>query len=540
MKKIIECVPNFSEGRNQKTIDAIADAIRQTAGCQILDVDPGASTNRTVYTFVGDPEAVVEGALAGARVAKELIDMRQHTGAHPRFGAMDVCPFIPVANTTMEECADVAREFGRRAGEELGLPIYLYEEASKRDYRKRLPDVRQGEYEGLAERLKEEKWKPDYGPSEFVPSWGATATGARKFLIAYNVNILGTKHQAHRIALNVREAGRNDGQPGRLKDVKGIGWFVDEYNMSQVTVNLNNYQVTPIHTLFEEVKKDAAELNVGVAGSEVIGIIPLESIMMAADYYIEKEQLFIIEEDQKVRLAIERLGLNSVANFNPQERIIEYIVAEKPEEPLASLSVREFVEEVAARTAAPGGGSVSAQLAAVGVGLGSMVTKLTFGVRKFEHLDQKMREIIPILHEVTQKLIPMIDADTNAFNEYMDAMRLPNVTAEEKAARLAAMQDGLKSAISIPLGTMQLGDSAWDCMTEAAKHVNYASKSDVQVGARALETGIWGAWQNVLINIADIDDETYKTEILKEAETIYQRAEKNCANILDILDKRSQ
>lgn len=538
MKKLIECVPNFSEGRNQKTIDAIADAIRQTAGCQVLDVDPGASTNRTVYTFVGDPEAVVEGALAAAAVAKELIDMRQHEGAHPRFGAMDVCPFIPVANVTMEECADVAREFGRRAGEELELPIYLYEHASEREYRKRLPDVRQGEYEGLAERLKEDKWKPDYGPSEFVPTWGATATGARMFLIAYNVNILGTKHQAHRIALNVREAGRGD-EPGRLKDVKGIGWFVDEYNMAQVTVNLNNYQVTPIHTLFEEVKKDAAELNVGVAGSEVIGIIPLESILMAADYYIEKEKLFIIEEDQKVRLAIERLGLNSVAKFDPKERIIEYIVAEEPNEPLASLSVRGFVEEVAARTAAPGGGSVSAQLAAVGVGLGSMVTKLTFGVRKFEHLDQKMRDIIPTLHGVTQKLIPMIDADTNAFNEYVAAMRLPNGTDEEKATRHAAMQAGLKSAIDIPLTTMRLGDSAWNCMIEAAKHVNYASKSDVQVGARALETGIWGAWQNVIINVPDIEDEAYKTEILKEAEAIYQQAEKNCAEILDILEKRN-
>jgi glutamate formiminotransferase / formiminotetrahydrofolate cyclodeaminase len=538
MKKIIECVPNFSEGRNQKTIDAITDAIRQTPGCQVLDVDPGASTNRTVYTFVGDPEAVVEGALAAAKVAKELIDMRTHEGAHPRFGAMDVCPFIPVANVTMEECVEVSKVFGRRAGEELGLPIFLYENASEREYRKKLPDVRQGEYEGLAERLKEDKWKPDYGPSEFVPTWGVTATGARMFLIAYNVNILGTKHQAHRIALNVREAGRGD-QPGRLKDVKGIGWFVDEYNMAQVTVNLNNYQVTPIHTLFEEVKKDAAELNVGVAGSEVIGIIPLESILMAADYYIEKEKLFIIEEDQKVRLAIERLGLNSVAKFDPKERIIEYIVAESPDEPLASLSVRGFVEEVAARSAAPGGGSVSAQLAAVGVGLGSMVTKLTFGVRKFEHLDQKMRDIIPTLHGVTQKLIPMIDADTNAFNEYVDAMRLPNGTDDEKATRHAAMQAGLKSAIDIPLTTMRLGDSAWNCMIEAAKHVNYASKSDVQVGARALETGIWGAWQNVIINLPDIEDEAYKTEILKEADAIYQQAEKNCAEILDILEKRS-
>jgi glutamate formiminotransferase/formiminotetrahydrofolate cyclodeaminase len=312
---------------------------------------------------------------------------------------MDVCPFIPVANTTMAECVAVAREFGRLAAEELGVPFFLYEEAAAHDYRRKLPDLRRGEYEGLAARLKDPDWQPDFGPAEFVPEWGATAVGARMFLIAYNVNILGTSNQAHRIALNLREAGRGEDEPGRLKDVKGMGWFVEEYNLAQVTVNLNNYKVTAIHTLFEAVKEEAAALGVGVAGSEIVGVVPLAAILMAADYYIDKENLFVGEEDQKVRLAMERLGLNSVAPFDPQEKIIEYRVAEPPDEPLAGLSLRGFIEAVAARTAAPGGGSVSAALAALGAGLGAMVAKLTYGVRKFEDRDAQMRAVIPPLQK---------------------------------------------------------------------------------------------------------------------------------------------
>ena len=537
MKKIVECVPNFSEGRDKAVINAIADAIRGTKGCTLLDVDPGKSTHRTVYTFVGDPESVIEGAVAAARVAKDKIDMRLHKGEHPRFGAMDVCPFIPVANVTMEECAEIAKRFAKKAADELDIPFFLYEEAAEHDYRRKLPDVRKGEYEALEERLKDPRWKPDFGPSEFVPTWGITATGARMFLIAYNVNILGTSNQAHRIALNLREAGRGEDQPGKLKELKGMGWFVDEYNMAQVTVNLNNYNVTPIHVLFEAVKEEAKALGLAVAGSEIVGIVPLESLIMAADYYIEKENLFIYEEDQKIRLAIERLGLNSVATFNPQDKVIEYIVAEPPEEPLANLTVRGFIEEIAARTSAPGGGSASAAMAAVGTGLGSMVAKLTQGVRKFEQVDVHMRNTIPTLHELTQKLIPMIDADTSAFNEYMEGLRMPRGTEAEKEARIAKMQAGLKTAINVPLGTMRLGDGAWDALCEVARYGNPASKSDTQVGARALETGIWGAYQNVLINIKDVHDETYKVEILEEADVMEKRSRKKCAEVLAILDQ---
>ncbi len=567
MKKIVECVPNFSEGRDKDIIDAIADAIRKTKGCTLLDVDAGQSTNRTVYTFVGEPESVIEGALASARAARLKIDMRHHKGGHPRFGAMDVCPFIPVAGVTMQECVEISKLFAARAAEELQVPIFLYEESADQDYRRKLPDIRKGEYEGLEERLKDPIWKPDFGPAQFVPEWGATAAGARMFLIAYNVNILGTSNQAHRIALNLREAGRSEsenrgGEPqlvdnqgeqrecggnrdvknqsGRLKDVKGMGWFVDEYNMAQVTVNLTNYHVTPIHVLFEEVKREAALLNVGVAGSEIVGIVPLDSLLMAADYYIKLENLFVYEEDQKIRLAIERLGLNSITQFKPKERIIEYIVAEPLEEPIAGLSVRAFIEEIAARSVAPGGGSVSAGMAAMGVGLGSMAAKITNGVRKFESSQPYMQKHIPLLHDLTRKLIPMIDADTSAFNEYMEGFRMPRGEGEDDPltqARMAKMQAGLKTAISVPLNTMRLADSAWEALCEIAPHINPASKSDLEVGAKALESGIWGAFRNVCINLQDIQDDNFKIETLKEAEKIADRSKVKCLEVISILTK---
>jgi glutamate formiminotransferase/formiminotetrahydrofolate cyclodeaminase len=453
-------------------------------------------------------------------------------------GAMDVCPFIPVANVSMDECVAISKTFGRLAAEALGVPFFLYEASAVHDYRRKLPQVRQGEYEGLAGRLEEPEWAPDFGPAAFVPQWGATATGARSFLIAYNVNILGTSNQAHRIALNLREAGRGPDVPGRLKAVKGMGWFVDEYNMAQVTVNLNDYQVTPIHTLFEEVKKEAAALNVGVAGSEIVGLVPLASILMAADYYMEKENLFILDEDQKVRLAVERLGLNSVAPFDPKEKIIEYRVAETPDEPLAAMRLRDFVQEVASRSSAPGGGSVSALLVAMGAGLGAMVGKLTYGVRKFESVDAQMRKCIPPLHDAAARLIPMIDADTTAFKDFMAALRLPRGTDAERTARAEQMQAGLKKAIDIPLTTMKLGDGAWDALCDVARYGNPASRSDVEVGARTLETGIWGAYKNVMINMTDITDDEFRTRIVGEAEAIVKRAAQKCADVLEILESR--
>lgn len=538
MRKIVECVPNFSEGRNKDIIDAISDSIRAVEGVTLLDVDPGKSTNRTVYTFVGDPEAIVEGALAAARTAKKLIDMSKQTGEHPRMGAMDVCPFVPVANVSMEECVEVSKIFAKRAAEELNVPFYLYEHSQEQEYRKKLPQIRQGEYEGLADKIIKPEWKPDFGPAEFVPSWGATVTGARFFLIAYNVNILGTSNQAHRIALDLREAGRGPEQRGQFKELKGLGWFVDEYNMAQCSFNLNNFNVTSVHEVFEAVKERAKLINVGVAGSEVIGLIPLAAILKAADYYCEKENLFILDEEQKVKLVIDRMGLNSVSQFNPAERIIEYIIREEPNEPLASLTTRGFIEEINARSSAPGGGSASAAIAAIGTGLGSMVAKLTYGVRKFEHLDKDMREIIPPLHKATMDLIPMIDADTNAFNDYVEAIRLPKKTEEDKQKRFEKMQQGLKKAIKVPLSTMKFGSNAWEMMIKVAKLGNINSKSDIQVGARALELGIWGAYQNVLINMKDIKDEKFVTETLKIAEELRDNAKTKCDEVLKILDER--
>jgi glutamate formiminotransferase/formiminotetrahydrofolate cyclodeaminase len=538
MKKIIECVPNFSEGRDIHIIEAIANAIRQTNGCQLLDVDPGKSTNRTVITFVGDPKSVVQGALNAAKTARELIDMSKHTGEHPRMGAMDVCPFIPVANVSMEECVACAVEFARLASEQLNIPIYLYEEAQTTECRKKLPQIREGEYEAIPSRIVTPEWKPDFGPAKFVPEWGATVTGARNFLIAYNVNLLGTKEQAHRIALDIRDNGRNDGKPGLLKETKAIGWHVNEYNLAQVSINLTNFLVTGIHTAFEACKSISSSLRIAVTGSELVGLIPLDAILQSAEYYILKENLMIVDEAQKINLVVDRLGLNSITPFIPAKRIIEYMVREEGTEPLADLSVRDFVKSIAARSSAPGGGSASAAVAAIGAGLGCMVAQLTYGVRKFEHVENEMRKIIPVLHQVTNQLIPLIDADTNAFNDYVEAMRLPKVTEVEKVTRNAAMQDGLKKAIEVPLTTMRIADSAWDMMLEVAMFGNIASKSDVEVGAKSLETGIWGAHKNVLINLKDIQDETYQEKILNEANILLQRAHERCTQTIECINKR--
>src|SRR5512144_370554 len=412
MRKLVECVPNFSEGRDRTVIDAIAEAIRSTAGCTLLDVDPGASTNRTVYTFVGSPEAAVAGALAAARVARGRIDMRAQKGEHPRVGAMDVCPFVPVSGVSMEDCVGLANELGRRLAAELSVPVYLYGHAAKADHRRTLQQIRAGEYEGLADRVGKPEWRPDYGPAQFVPAWGATCAGARDFLIAYNVNVLGTKEQAHRIALDVREQGRGPRQPGRLKAVRAIGWWVEEYGLAQVSINLEDYQTTPPHVAYEACAEEARKLSLAVAGSELVGLIPLAAVLAAAEHYVAQEGLFILDERQKVRLAADRLGLSSVQPFVPEKRIIEYMIPAGDDEPLASLSVRGFVEILGARTPAPGGGSAAALAASMGAALGAMVGWMTYGKRRFEEKDAEMRRIIPALHAAMKDLLPLIDADT--------------------------------------------------------------------------------------------------------------------------------
>jgi glutamate formiminotransferase / formiminotetrahydrofolate cyclodeaminase len=537
--RLVECVPNFSEGRDTAIIEAIADSVRQCSGVKLLDVDPGESTNRTVVTFVGEPDDVVEAAFQAANVAYELIDMRHHTGEHPRLGAVDVVPFIPVSGVSMEECAELSRRFGQRVGEELGVPIYLYEEAQTQEHRKAMRQIRAGEYEGLADRITTPEWKPDFGPAEFKPRSGATVTGARFFLIAYNVNILGTKNQAHRLALNVREQGRGPEQPGRFKAVKGLGWELEEFGIAQVSMNLDNYKVSPVHEVFEAIREDARELDVGVAGSEIVGLVPLEAILMAAEYYTQKENLFILDERQKVRLAVDRLGLSSIHPFDPDEKIIEYMVAGDTDGPLIRKTVRGFVEAVSARTAAPGGGSVSALMASMGAALGAMVGWLTYGRRKYEHLEEHMRAALPQLSEIQEELLRAVDADTDAFADFMAAMKLPKRTEEEKARRRQAMQEGLKKATLVPFHTMELADRAWDPIIEVARYGQYSSHSDVEVGAKALEAGLFGSYRNVLINLVDIDDEGFSRDLESRAEALLARGQAKLAELLEITAART-
>ncbi|XP_045357037.1 formimidoyltransferase-cyclodeaminase isoform X2 [Leopardus geoffroyi] len=514
MSQLVECVPNFSEGNKQEVIDAISRAVAQTPGCVLLDVDAGPSTNRTVYTFVGQPKDVVEGALNAARAAFRLIDMSQHKGEHPRMGALDVCPFIPVRGVTMDECVLCAQAFGQRLAEELGVPVYLYGEAAQTAGRRTLPAIRAGEYEALPEKLKQAEWAPDFGPSSFVPSWGATVTGARKFLIAFNINLLSTKEQAHRIALNLREQGRGKDQPGRLQKVQGIGWYLDEKNLAQVSTNLLDFEVTALHTVYEETCREAQELSLPVVGSQLVGLVPLKALLDAAAFYCKKENLFILEEEHRIRLVVNRLGLDSLSPFNPKERIIEYLVPNSgPEQSLVSKSLCAFVREVGARSAAPGGGSVAAASAAMGAALASMAGLMTYGRRQFEHLDATVRRLIPPFHAASAELTALVDADARAFQAYLEATKLPKDTPEDRDRRAAALQEGLRQAVAVPLALAEKVASLWPALQELAQCGNLACRSDLQVAAKALETGVFGAYFNVLINLKDVTDSAFKEQL---------------------------
>ncbi|XP_014904910.1 formimidoyltransferase-cyclodeaminase [Poecilia latipinna] len=539
MAQLVECVPNFSEGRDQKVIDAIAAAISETAGCSLLDVDPGASTNRTVYTFVGPPEAVVQGALNAARRAFGLIDMSKHSGEHPRTGALDVCPFIPVQNVTMDDCVHCANQFGRQLAETLHVPVYLYGEAAQSESRRNLPSVRSGEYEALPDKLKSEEWAPDFGPALFVPSWGATVTGARKFLIAYNVNLIGTKEQAHRIALDIREQGRGKDQPGLLKKVQGLGWYLEEANLAQVSTNILDFELTPLHAVYQEICGVAEELKLPVVGSQIVGLIPLKALLDAADFYMKTEQLFIIEEEHKVRLVISKLGLDSLSPFNPKQRIIEYMVRSQEVGGLVSLTLQQFVRSVGARTAAPGGGSVSAAVGALGAALGAMVGQMTYGKRQFENLDGVMRKLITPFHQAMNELLGLVDADSAAFNVYMAALKMPKSTAEEKSRREAAMQEGLKRAVSVPLALAEKVSVLWPPLKQMVLFGNIGCKSDAQVAAKALETAVFGAYYNVMINLKDVSDEAFRLATQRRVSELLQEAKDSVASILDAAENRT-
>ncbi|XP_024415802.2 formimidoyltransferase-cyclodeaminase [Desmodus rotundus] len=541
MSRLVECVPNFSEGNNQEVIDAISQAVAQTPGCVLLDVDAGPSTNRTVYTFVGPPEDVVQGALNAARTAFRLIDMSKHKGEHPRMGALDVCPFIPVRGVGMAECVLCAQAFGQQLAEELSVPVYLYGEAAQVASRRTLPAIRAGEYEALPEKLKQAEWAPDFGPSTFVPSWGATATGARKFLLAFNINLLSTKEQAHRIALNLREQGRGKDQPGRLKKVQGIGWYLDEKNLAQLSTNLLDFEVTGLHTVYEETCREAQELNLPVVGSQLVGLVPLKALLDAAAFYCEKENLFILEEEHRIRLVVNRLGLDSLSPFNPKERIIEYLVPEsRPEQSLVDKSLHAFVQEVGARSATPGGGSVSAASAAMGASLACMAGLMTYGRRQFEHLDAAMRRLIPPFHAASAKLTALVDADAQAFGACMEAMKLPKSTPEERDRRAAALQKGLRQAVAVPLELAETVASLWPVLQELALCVNLACRSDLQVAAKALETGVFGAYFNVLINLKDISDDKFKDQVRQRISSLLQEAKTQAELVLDRVGERQE
>uniref|UniRef100_A0A4W5NG25 Formimidoyltransferase-cyclodeaminase n=1 Tax=Hucho hucho TaxID=62062 RepID=A0A4W5NG25_9TELE len=510
MAKLVECVPNFSEGRNKKVIDAIAEAISSTEGCSLLDVDPGSSTNSTVYTFVGSPQAVVEGALNAARAAFPLIDMTKHSGEHPRMGAMDVCPFIPVQNVTMEDCVNCANIFAQHLTDVLHVPVYLYGEAARKENRRSLPSVRAGEYEALSEKLKRTEWAPDYGPAAFVPSWGATVAGARKFLVAYNINLLSTKEQAHRIALDIREQGRS-------KDQVGTALFL-----------------TPLLP-----SSSPQDLNLPVVGSQIVGLMPLRAVLDCADFYIQRDRLFLVEEEHKVRLVISKLGLDSLGPFDPKERIIEYMVERTEEDKrLVSLSLQQFVRSVGARTAAPGGGSVTAAVAAMGAALGAMVGQMTYGKRQFDSLDSIMRRLIPPFHQAMNELLVMVDADSKAFSRYMAALKMPRNTTNEVKRREDAMQEGLKQAVAVPLSLAERVNLLWPCLKEMVLYGNVACKSDLQVAAKALETAVFGAYYNVVINLKDITDESFKVTTQQRASALLTEARESANAVLDAAERK--
>ncbi len=547
VRKLVECVPNFSEGRDKSIIEAISREIRSVSGVTLLDVDPGADTNRTVYTFVGEPASVAEAAVRSAICAGRLIDMSKHSGAHPRMGAMDVCPFVPVAGVTMDECVALARETAKRISESLDVPVYLYEYAASRPERRSLADIRTGEYEALPEKFKKPEWKPDFGPAKFVPAWGASVVGAREFLIAYNVNLnTRDKKLANEVAITVREGGKaaRDAQgnivkdsagnqvkvPGLLKHVRAIGWYIDSYRCAQVSINLTNYLETPLHVVYETVKEEAEKLGLYVTGSEVVGLMPIEPLAVAGRYYLEKAgKSQGAPESELVELAVRSMGLDSVAAFDPDKKIIEYTA--KVAAPLMALSARGFVDEVSSESPAPGGGSVAALAGSLAAALSAMVANLTVGKKGYESAWRSMSAMAIKAQALKEQLVRAVDEDTNAFNSVMEAMKLPKNSMEEKKYRDAALQDGYKDAANVPLETARACLEALKLSAEAAKG-NKNSASDAGVAALMARAGVHGAALNVLINLGAITDAIYVANMQVQAAALRREADALCESVL--------
>lgn len=553
-QQLIECVPNFSEGRNPETIRAIAEAIESVEGVKLLNVDPGRATNRTVYTFVGPPADVCEAAFRAAARAAELIDMRRHQGEHPRFGAMDVCPLVPIAGITMEETVEWARRLGARLADELGMTIYLYERAATRDDRRNLATVRQGEYEGLSEKLTRPDWKPDFGPDRFNERLGATAVGARDFLVAYNINLNTTStRRANAIAFDIREKGRlkkvgdkpvldENGDPvwipGSLRAVKAIGWFIEEYGIAQISVNLTNMSVTPIHVCFEEAVRKADARGVRVTGSEIVGLVPLRALLEAGRYFLLKQQRSTgVADKELLKIAIRSLGLDELAPFVPEERIIEYAIRD-PRRRLVDLSLRDFVEETASESPAPGGGSVSAAVGAFGAALATMVANLSSHKRGWDERWEEFSDWAERGKAAHDELLRLVDADTDAFNAVMAAFALPKDTPEDKAQRKAAIEAATRGAIEVPLRVMEVALESMSVIEAMAEIGNPNSVSDAGVGALCARSAVLGARLNVEINCSGLEDEAYAAEVRARAAEMQERACVMETRILAAVERR--
>ena len=559
MQKIIECVPNFSEGRDLEIIRQITSAIESVEGISLLNVDPGASTNRTVVTFAGSPEAAVEAAFRGIQKAAELIDMRKQKGAHPRMGATDVCPFIPVSNVSWDEAIACANELGKRVGEELKIPVYLYEQAAKDPSRSNLSIIRAGEYEGFFEKIKQPEWKPDFGPAVFNEKAGATVIGAREFLVAYNAN-LNTKsvRRANSVAFDVRENGRvktEDGTPsgkpvldeqgepvrvpGMLKHVKAIGWYVEEYGIAQVSMNLTNLEETPLHAAFNACSESASKRGLRVTGSEVVGMLPKKCLVDAGKYFLRKQKWSEgAAEEELIDLAIRSMGLSELKAFDPKEKIIELKMQSAAAKSLVKMDLRQFCNETLSDSPAPGGGSVAALMGALGVSLGGMVANLSAGKRGWDDKLQYFSDWAVKAQQLKDELLFLVDEDTAAFNKVMEAFGLPKESAEEKAARSAAIQSANKYAAEIPLRVMQTASKAYELLKEMADKGNPASISDVGVGALAVRACVEGAAMNVRINLSGLKDEKVKAELQEKVGKITADSESAFTKIHHMVESK--
>lgn len=557
--QLIECVPNFSEGRDPALIKQITDQIEAVEGAWLLDVDPGKATNRTVVTFVGPPEPVLEAAVRAGRRAAELIDMRKHKGEHPRFGAMDVCPLVPVANITMDETVVWARKLAQRLADEVGLTIYCYENAARRPERRNLAAVRAGEYEGLKERLTRPEHKPDFGPAEFNAKSGATAVGARDFLVAYNVNLNTTStRRANAIAFDIREKGREKrdpqtgriikdehGQavviPGSLKCVKAIGWYIAEYGIAQISINLTNISVTPVHLAFDECCKKATERGVRVTGSELVGLIPLRAVLDAGRYFLKKQHRSTgVSDKELIKIAVKSLGLNDLYPFKPEEKIIEYAIAArgKPVQRLVDRTLQDFVEETASESPAPGGGSIAASVGALGAALATMVANLSSHKRGWDEHWEQFSDSADQGKAYYVELLRLVDEDTNAFNRLMDAFGLPKGTDAERAVRQKAVMEATKGAIQVPFQVMQTALASLEVIQAMAETGNPASVSDAGVGALCARSAVMGAFLNVRINCANLADKAYVSQIIARGEEIERRAQEKERQVLEIVHSK--